>query len=152
MSAPASNAFRSLSTRSISGKNVPGTSVTSRFRPTPVSGRIAFFCSRRPCLAESHFLDGTFLRQSFLLRILPTIFTHLLMLYYFTATRQGLPDFSWYTHTQTGKINIPMTIKYVYQTVTKLPNGHKIYQHLPSQDPPKCAQIFGLKIYHLATL
>jgi hypothetical protein len=34
------------------------------------------------------------------------------------------------------------------------PNARKIYQHLPLQDPPKCTQIriFGLKIYHLATL
>jgi hypothetical protein len=34
------------------------------------------------------------------------------------------------------------------------PNGHKMYQHLPSQDPPKFTQngILGLKIYHLATL
>jgi hypothetical protein len=33
-------------------------------------------------------------------------------------------------------------------------NGHKIYQHLPLQDPPKFTQIgiFGLKICHLATL
>jgi hypothetical protein len=36
----------------------------------------------------------------------------------------------------------------------KYPNGHKIYEHLPLQDPSKLAQIriFGLKIYHLATL
>jgi hypothetical protein len=35
-----------------------------------------------------------------------------------------------------------------------LPNGHKIYQHVPLQDPPKFTQngIFGLKLYHLATL
>jgi hypothetical protein len=34
------------------------------------------------------------------------------------------------------------------------PNGRKIYQHLPLQDPPKFIQIwiFGLKINHLATL
>jgi hypothetical protein len=34
------------------------------------------------------------------------------------------------------------------------PNIHKIYQHLPLQDPPKFTQIgiFGLKINHLATL
>jgi hypothetical protein len=34
------------------------------------------------------------------------------------------------------------------------PNVHKIYNHLPLQDPPKFTQtgIFGLKIYHLATL
>jgi hypothetical protein len=33
-----------------------------------------------------------------------------------------------------------------------LPNGHKIYQHLPLQDTPKFTQIFGLKINHLANL
>jgi hypothetical protein len=35
-----------------------------------------------------------------------------------------------------------------------IPNGHKIYQHFPFQDPPKITKIviFGLKIYHLATL
>jgi hypothetical protein len=34
------------------------------------------------------------------------------------------------------------------------PNGHKIYRHLPLQDPPRFTQIgvWGLKIYHLATL
>jgi hypothetical protein len=38
---------------------------------------------------------------------------------------------------------------------TRVANVHKIYQHLPLQDPPKFAQIrmFGLKmVYHLATL
>jgi hypothetical protein len=35
-----------------------------------------------------------------------------------------------------------------------IPNGHKISQHFPLQDPPKFTQIgiFGLKIKHLATL
>jgi hypothetical protein len=35
-----------------------------------------------------------------------------------------------------------------------IPNGHKIYQHFPSQGFPKFTQIgiFGLKINHLATL
>jgi hypothetical protein len=35
-----------------------------------------------------------------------------------------------------------------------LPNGHKIYQHLPFKGPPKFTQvgIFGLKTNHLATL
>jgi hypothetical protein len=35
-----------------------------------------------------------------------------------------------------------------------LPNGHKICQQFPLQDPPKFTQIgiFGLKINHLATL
>jgi hypothetical protein len=34
------------------------------------------------------------------------------------------------------------------------PTGQKIYQHLPSQDPPNFTQrgIFGLKTYHLASL
>jgi hypothetical protein len=41
-----------------------------------------------------------------------------------------------------------------YQMYKKLPNGYKIYQHLPLQDPPKVTQIVnvGLKICHLATL
>jgi hypothetical protein len=34
------------------------------------------------------------------------------------------------------------------------PKVHQIYLHLPLQDPPKFTNIdiFGLKIYHLATL
>jgi hypothetical protein len=34
------------------------------------------------------------------------------------------------------------------------PNGHKVYQHLPLQEPQKFTHIgiFGLKICHLATL
>jgi hypothetical protein len=34
------------------------------------------------------------------------------------------------------------------------PNGHNIYQRLSLQDTPKLTQIwiFGLKIYHVATL
>jgi hypothetical protein len=49
-------------------------------------------------------------------------------------------------HTKPGQI---------YQNGSKKrPNGHKIYQHLPLQDTPKFTHIgiFGLKIYHLATL
>jgi hypothetical protein len=62
-------------------------------------------------------------------------------------------------HTKTGKI-VPNDHK-LYEMVTKQtkwrydrPNGHKIYQHFSLQDLPKFAQIgiFGLKIYHLATL
>jgi hypothetical protein len=51
-----------------------------------------------------------------------------------------------------GKI-YQVTIKYTEWT-QNIPNGHKIYQHLPFQDPPKFTQfgIFGLKIYHLAAL
>jgi hypothetical protein len=35
-----------------------------------------------------------------------------------------------------------------------VPNGHKIYQQRPLQDPQKFTQIYisGLKIYNLATL
>jgi hypothetical protein len=56
-----------------------------------------------------------------------------------------LPDFSWY--------NNPKREKYT-KSPQKMPNGHKIYLHFPFQDPPKFTQswIFGLKMYHLATL
>jgi hypothetical protein len=43
----------------------------------------------------------------------------------------------------------------VYQMAVKYTkNGQRISHHLPLQDPPKFTQIaiFGLKIYHLATL
>jgi hypothetical protein len=35
-----------------------------------------------------------------------------------------------------------------------IPNGHKIYQYFPFQGPPKYTQggIFGMKIFHLASL
>jgi hypothetical protein len=60
---------------------------------------------------------------------------------------------------QYGKIytklpqNIPNSRK-IYWMAINGPNSHKIYQHLPLQDPPKFIKIamFGLKIYHLATL
>jgi hypothetical protein len=68
----------------------------------------------------------------------------------------GLPDFSWY--------KIPKREK-IYQISTNCPQNitkdrkmdqsvHKIYQHLPLQDPPKFTQIgiFGMKICHLATV
>jgi hypothetical protein len=43
-----------------------------------------------------------------------------------------------------------MAIKYFQYR----PNGHKIYQDFPLQDPPKFTKIgiFGLKTNHLATL
>jgi hypothetical protein len=46
-----------------------------------------------------------------------------------------------------------MAIKY-FQWQLNRPNGHKIYQDFPLQDPPKFTQIgiFGLKTNHLATL
>jgi hypothetical protein len=67
-----------------------------------------------------------------------------------------LPDFSCYNLSTIYQI----TIKYTewQQNIPKRqenrPNGHKTYQHLPLQDPPKFTQIgiFGLKICHLATL
>jgi hypothetical protein len=36
----------------------------------------------------------------------------------------------------------------------KVPNGHKICRSIPLQELPKCIKlcIFGLNIYHLATL
>jgi hypothetical protein len=53
-----------------------------------------------------------------------------------------------------------MTIKYTEWPFKRqngkncIPNDHKKYQHLPSQDHPKFTQIgiFGFKINHLATL
>jgi hypothetical protein len=41
-----------------------------------------------------------------------------------------------------------MAIKYT-KCLENRQNGHKIYEHLPLQDPPKISQIgiFGLKIY-----
>jgi hypothetical protein len=55
-------------------------------------------------------------------------------------------------HTKTGKI-IPNNHKHTIW-LQNLPNGHKIYQQLQIQDPPKFTQIgvFGLKTNHLATL
>jgi 5-methylcytosine-specific restriction endonuclease McrA len=45
-----------------------------------------------------------------------------------------------------------ITIKYIKVPKT-ITNGHKIYQHLKMQDPPKFTQIciFGLKIHRLTT-
>jgi hypothetical protein len=61
-----------------------------------------------------------------------------------------LPDFSCY--------NIPKQEK-IYQMAIKYTNWpgmeiEYVYPHLPLQDPPKFTQIwiFGLKVYHLATL
>jgi hypothetical protein len=41
-----------------------------------------------------------------------------------------------------------------YQNGNKIPNDHELHQDFPCQGPPKYSQIgiFGLKIYHLATL
>jgi hypothetical protein len=48
-----------------------------------------------------------------------------------------------------------MAITYIYQNIyQKYQNGYKIYQRFTLQDPPKFTQIgiWGLKMYHLATL
>jgi hypothetical protein len=75
--------------------------------------------------------------------------------------QSGMPDFPWYNIPKWEKYTkLPQTIG-TYVTAIKYtkrpqyrPNVHKIYQHLPLQDPPKFTQIgiFGLKICHLATL
>jgi hypothetical protein len=46
-----------------------------------------------------------------------------------------------------------MAIKY-FQWPYNRPNGHKLNQHFPLQDPPKFTQIgiFGLRTNHLASL
>jgi hypothetical protein len=55
-------------------------------------------------------------------------------------------------HTK-GPCNIPNDRK-IYQMAVNIPNSHKIYQYVPCRGPPKFTQIgiFGMKIYHLATL
>jgi hypothetical protein len=74
------------------------------------------------------------------------------------SLEQGCQIFLGTTY-QNGKI-YRITIKYTKwpQTISNgrknRQNGHKKYQHLPLQVPPKFTQtrIFGLKICHLATL
>jgi hypothetical protein len=44
------------------------------------------------------------------------------------------------------KQNIPIGHK-IYEMAIKWPNGHKIYQHLSSQETPKCTQIGIFWIY-----
>jgi hypothetical protein len=56
-----------------------------------------------------------------------------------TGIRAGLPDFSCYNLPKRGTytklpLNVPRSRKI-------LPDGPKICQHLPSQDPPKFTQI-----------
>jgi hypothetical protein len=72
----------------------------------------------------------------------------------------GLPDFSWPKHTKTVKLCAPIEHELFQTAITHIewpentPNGHKIYQILPFQDPQKYTEIeiFGKKINHLATL
>jgi hypothetical protein len=76
------------------------------------------------------------------------------------VSQAGLPDFSTYNipkrvkcHKTVENISTKKAIKYV-KWLENRPNGHKIYQHLSLQDPPKLTQngIFGSKRNHLATL
>jgi hypothetical protein len=57
------------------------------------------------------------------------------------------------TGTEYHKIN-EMVLKYTYKNPLKYTKCHKIFKHLPLQDPTIFTQIeiFGLKIYHQATL
>jgi hypothetical protein len=66
-----------------------------------------------------------------------------------------LPDFSWHIKPKWENL----TTKYTKSPVNtsnglKIPTGHKIYRNIPFPVLQKYSQIgiFGLKIYHLATL
>jgi hypothetical protein len=69
-------------------------------------------------------------------------------------------DLAWYKIPKRGDIyhndynNIPNGHKIYEMAVKSIRYDHKIYQHLSLQDTQKVTQIgiFGLKIYHLATL
>jgi hypothetical protein len=57
----------------------------------------------------------------------------------------GLPDFSCCNIPKWGKYtkqsgNIP-NVRKIWQMAVKIPDGHKIYQHLPLKDPLKLIQI-----------
>jgi hypothetical protein len=76
-----------------------------------------------------------------------------------SKSQTGLPDFSWYKIPKREKIwQIATNYTKCPLNITKDrkigPSVHKIYQHLPLQDPPKFTQIwiFGLKTNHLTTL
>jgi hypothetical protein len=66
-----------------------------------------------------------------------------------------VPDFSLHNIPKRGKLPLKyqMVIKYL-NSPYYIPNGHTIHQPFSIQGPPKFTQIgiFGLKIYHLATL
>jgi hypothetical protein len=68
------------------------------------------------------------------------------------AGNQGCQIFLGTKYQNRKKYN-QITIKYNKRPLTG-PSAHKIYQHLPLQDPKKFTQIwiFGLKTNHLATL
>jgi hypothetical protein len=60
----------------------------------------------------------------------------------------GLPDYFYKTPQ-----NIPNGHE-IHKNDVSIPNGHEILQHFSFQGTPKFTQlgIFGMKIYHLATL
>jgi hypothetical protein len=68
------------------------------------------------------------------------------LLFVIFCVEKGVARFFLLQHNKTGK-NIPNYHKIDQMSI-------KIYQHLPLQDPLQFTQIkiFGLKIYHLATL
>jgi hypothetical protein len=72
------------------------------------------------------------------------------LLMQFTKTGKNLPIY--YKITKWPKI-YQIAIKYARWPYS-IPNGHKMYQHFRFRGPPKFSQsgIFGLKMYHLATL
>jgi capsular polysaccharide biosynthesis protein len=79
-------------------------------------------------------------------------------LFYFLFLDQGCQIFS-VQHTKTGKRYTKEPKMYqmaihLYNLAVNRQHDHKKYQHLPLQDLLKFTQIgiFGLKIYHLATL
>jgi hypothetical protein len=53
-----------------------------------------------------------------------------------------------------SEYNIPKRKKYTKLPYIKIRSGYEIYKVCPLQDPRKFTQseIFGLKVYHLATL
>jgi hypothetical protein len=67
-------------------------------------------------------------------------------------TPAGLPDLS--RHNIPKYTNLPLNYQMAIKWLCYIPNGHRISQLFPFQCPPKVTQIgiFGLKIYHLATL
>jgi hypothetical protein len=77
-----------------------------------------------------------------------------------TCEESGLPDFSWYKIPKQGKCTKWPQNRYIKWPLNisngrKIgrPNGHRIYQDFPLQDPPKFTKIgiFCLKTNHMAT-
>jgi hypothetical protein len=106
----------------------------------------------RKCWPSSLTLDNKSLPKKLFLNFLRSWHTHL-------PQQPGLPIFSRYSIPTRGKYTklkkyILIGHKMYQMAICKIDHMTKIYQHLPLQDPPTLTQIaiFGLKIYHLATL